>query len=78
MKRLALRLKSSKVSLILIPKACAKAQAFSFLWITHADACWGFGERGEVGQEMQGDSAPCGTTHRDAAAPLLLAHALRE
>ena len=31
------------------------------MWITHAGACCGF-----VG-EMQGDAAPCGTTHRDAA-----------
>ena len=36
------------------------------------------GERGDVGQERQGDAAPCGTTRRDAAAPLLLAYALRE
>ena len=33
------------------------------------------GEWGDVGQEMQGDAAPCGTTRRDAAAPRLLTHA---
>ena len=43
------------------------------LWISGLES----GER-RCGQAMQGDVAPCGTTHRDAAAPLLLAHALRE
>ena len=33
------------------------------------------GRGGEGGQTMQGDVAPCGTTDRDAAAPLLLPHA---
>ena len=36
------------------------------------------GERREGGQMMQGDAAPCGTTHRDVTTPPLLTHALRE
>ena len=32
-------------------------------------------EEGKEEQGMQGDSAPCGTTDRNAAAPLLLTHA---
>ena len=43
------------------------------LWIRGGDV--GSGERGQM---MQGDIAPCGTTHRDAAVPRLLTHALRE
>ncbi len=42
----------------------------------HASCGCFSGAHGRGGeQEMQGDIAPCGTTHRDAATPLLLTHA---
>ncbi len=49
-------------------------------WVLHAshpaDALLVLTGEGE--ETVQGDTAPCGTTDRDAAAPHLLTHALRE